>query len=74
MCLRKKHTLYASRWFLIVSLCMGPSGLIALLAGGFTTEVGRQPWVVYGVPTTRDAVSALGDLLMSISLLCFLVV
>ncbi|MDN4707721.1 cytochrome ubiquinol oxidase subunit I [Vibrio parahaemolyticus] len=28
---------------------MGPSGLIAILAGWFTTEVGRQPWVVYGV-------------------------
>ena len=39
-----------------------------------TTEVGRQPWVVYGVQRTADAVSAHGDLHMSISLLTFIVV
>lgn len=53
---------------------MGPSGLIAILAGWVTTEVGRQPWVVYGVQRTADAVSAHGDLHMSISLLTFIVV
>lgn len=53
---------------------MGPSGLVALLAGWFTTEIGRQPWVVYGVQRTRDAVSAHGDLHMSLSLLAFIVV
>jgi len=36
---------------------MGPSGIIAILAGWFTTEIGRQPWVVYGVMRTADAVS-----------------
>lgn len=39
-----------------------------------TTEVGRQPWVVYGVQRTADAVSAHGDLHMSVSLLTFIVV
>ncbi len=34
---------------------MGPSGLIALLAGWFTTELGRQPWVIYGLMKTADA-------------------
>lgn len=53
---------------------MGPSGLIAILAGWVTTEVGRQPWVVYGVQRTADAVSAHGDLHMSVSLLTFIVV
>ena len=53
---------------------MGPSGLIAILAGWVTTEVGRQPWVVYGLQRTKDAVSAHGDLHMSISLLAFFVV
>ena len=48
--------------------------LIALLAGWVTTEVGRQPWVVYGLMRTRDAVSAHSDLQMSISLLVFIVV
>ena len=36
---------------------MGPAGLIAILAGWITTEMGRQPWVVYGVMRTKDAVS-----------------
>jgi cytochrome d ubiquinol oxidase subunit I len=39
---------------------MGPAGLVAVLAGWITTEVGRQPWVVYGVLRTADAVSKHG--------------
>jgi len=72
--LRYKGRLYQSRPFLWFALLMGPSGLIALLAGWFTTEIGRQPWVVYGVQRTIDAVSGHGDLHMSISLLAFIVV
>ncbi|AYH47763.1 cytochrome ubiquinol oxidase subunit I [Dickeya fangzhongdai] len=70
--LRWRRRLYQSRPFLWFTLLMGPSGLIAILAGWFTTEVGRQPWVVYGLQRTRDAVSAHGDLQMSISLLLFI--
>ncbi len=47
--LRYKQRLYQSRPFLHFALWMGPAGLIAILAGWFTTEVGRQPWVVYRV-------------------------
>ncbi|WP_420286918.1 cytochrome ubiquinol oxidase subunit I [Enterobacter sp. BNK-9] len=72
--LRYKKRLYHYRPFLWFALLMGPSGLIAILAGWFTTEIGRQPWVVYGVQRTRDAVSAHGDLHMSLSLLAFIVV
>ena len=72
--LRRKNSLCTQSWYLKFSLLMGPSGLIAILAGWFTTEVGRQPWVVYGLQRTRDAVSAHGDLQMSISLICFFVV
>ena len=36
---------------------MGPAGFIAVLAGWFTTEVGRQPWVVYDVMRTSAAVT-----------------
>ncbi|HDU4416776.1 TPA: cytochrome ubiquinol oxidase subunit I [Klebsiella aerogenes] len=72
--LRWRGRLYTSKQFLRFSLLMGPSGLVALLAGWFTTEIGRQPWVVYGVQRTRDAVSAHGDLHMSLSLLAFIVV
>ncbi|MBW0627524.1 cytochrome ubiquinol oxidase subunit I, partial [Escherichia coli] len=72
--LRYRQRLYTSRPFLRSALWMGPSGLIAILAGWVTTEVGRQPWVVYGLQRTADAVSAHGDLHMSISLLAFFVV
>lgn len=72
--LRYKKKLYKSKAFLRLTFLMAPSGLIAILAGWFTTEVGRQPWVVYGVQRTRDAVSAHGEMHMSISLLIFLVV
>ncbi|EOE6916010.1 cytochrome ubiquinol oxidase subunit I [Cronobacter turicensis] len=74
MWLRYKKRLYQSRPFLWFALLMGPSGLVAILAGWFTTEIGRQPWVVYGVQRTRDAVSAHGDLHMSLSLLAFILV
>ncbi len=72
--LRCKKRLYTSRPFLWFALLMGPSGLIAILAGWITTEMGRQPWAVYGVQRTIDAVSAHSTLQMSISLLAFIVV
>ena len=53
---------------------MGPSGLIAILAGWFTTEIGRQPWVVYGLMRTADASSNHSFLQMSITLVLFVVV
>lgn len=72
--LRWKGRLYESKPFLWFALLMGPSGLIAILAGWFTTEIGRQPWIVYGLQRTRDAVSAHGEMHMSFSLLIFILV
>ena len=72
--LRYRQRVYTSRPFLWFALLMGPSGLIAILAGWVTTEVGRQPWVVYGYLRTIDAVSLHSTLQMSISLLAFFVV
>ena len=72
--LRYKHQLYASRLFLRCVFYMGPSGLIALLAGWVTTEVGRQPWVVYGLLRTAHAVSAHTLRHMQISLSGFVIV
>ena len=60
--------------FLRFAVLMGPSGLVAVLAGWFTTEVGRQPWVVYGVQRTADAVSGHGVLPMTIRLAVFIVI
>ena len=55
--LRWRGELFRSRLFLRFATLMGPAGLVAILAGWFTTEIGRQPWVVYGVMRTEHAVS-----------------
>ena len=49
--------LLQTRWLLDAWRWLSPSGFIALLAGWWVTEFGRQPWVVYGLLRTRDAVS-----------------
>ncbi|UVE17148.1 cytochrome ubiquinol oxidase subunit I [Pseudomonas sp. LS44] len=72
--LRWRGTLYESRAFLHLVVWMGPSGLIAILAGWFTTEVGRQPWVIYGLMRTADAVSQHGVTQMSVTLVSFVLV
>ncbi len=72
--LRWRRRLYDFRPFHVFSLAMGPAGLLAVLAGWLTTEIGRQPWVVYGVMRTRDAVSAHSALSLSITLIAFIVV
>lgn len=72
--LRWKGNLYGSRAFLLSALCLGPAGLVAVLAGWITTEAGRQPWVVYGVLRTQDAVSNHSALALSVSLLMFIVI
>lgn len=72
--LRRANRLHSSKFFLRFMLLMGPSGLIALLAGWVTTEMGRQPWVVYGLMRTEDAVSPLSTIEMSISLTLFVLV
>lgn len=55
--LRLRGRLYDHRWFLRAALACGPIGFGAVLAGWVTTEVGRQPWIVYGLMRTADAVS-----------------
>lgn len=72
--LRWRQKLYASRPFLHFATWMGPAGLIAILAGWYTTEIGRQPWIVYGVMRTKDAVSDHSALAMSATLVTFVVV
>ncbi|ELV8726544.1 cytochrome ubiquinol oxidase subunit I [Vibrio fluvialis] len=72
--LRRKGKLYDTKLFHRFVLLMGPTGLIALLAGWFTTEIGRQPWVVYGMMRTRDAASNHDVLQMSITLALFVII
>ena len=69
--LRWRGTLYMTRTYQYACIAMLPAGFIAVLAGWTVTEVGRQPWVVYGLMRTRDAVSPSltgTDVLLSIAL------
>ncbi|GAA1688689.1 cytochrome ubiquinol oxidase subunit I [Nonomuraea maheshkhaliensis] len=55
---RLRHRrLPGSPWFYRAVVAAGPLSVVALLAGWVTTEVGRQPWVVYGVMRTGQAVT-----------------
>ncbi|RJL21136.1 cytochrome ubiquinol oxidase subunit I [Paracoccus siganidrum] len=70
---RWRGRLYEGRWFLRFAALMGPSGLIAILAGWYTTEIGRQPWIIHGVMRTSEAVSDHSALTMSVTLVTFVV-
>jgi cytochrome bd ubiquinol oxidase subunit I len=69
-----RRKLFDSPWFLRFCIVMGPSGFIAVLAGWMVTEVGRQPWVVYGVLKTRDAVSPVLASQVAASLTAYVIV
>jgi cytochrome d ubiquinol oxidase subunit I len=53
----RKRRLPQSRWFLRAVVAAGPLAVVALIAGWVTTEVGRQPWIVYEVMRTEQAVT-----------------
>jgi len=55
--LRLRRRLYESDWFLRALMWATPLGFIAVVAGWTTTEVGRQPWTVYGVMRTAHSVT-----------------
>ncbi|CAN0625042.1 cytochrome bd ubiquinol oxidase subunit I [Burkholderia multivorans] len=72
--LKRRGRLFDSRAFHRFALLMGPSGFVSLLAGWMTTEIGRQPWVVYGMMRTTDAMSPVTAQQVGITLLAFVVV
>jgi cytochrome bd ubiquinol oxidase subunit I len=72
--LRRRDRLFNSKLFQRFVLVMGPSGFISLLAGWITTEAGRQPWVVYGVMRTSQALSPITAQQVGVSLFAFVVV
>jgi cytochrome d ubiquinol oxidase subunit I len=64
--LRWHGRLYTTRWFLRALVVMTPSGILATLGGWYTAEVGRQPYVIYGILRTADALSPVpGSALLS---------
>ena len=58
----RRRRLPASKWFHLAVVLAGPAATVALIAGWVTTEVGRQPWVVYRVMPTADAVTGAGGI------------
>jgi cytochrome d ubiquinol oxidase subunit I len=71
---RWRGKLYDWPWLHRAALIMAPSGFIAVLAGWITTEVGRQPYVVYNLMRTAEAASPLDGPAVAASLLAFVLV
>ncbi len=71
---RFRGRLYESAGLHRVAIAMAPAGFVALLAGWVTTEVGRQPFTVYGMLRTVDSVSPVGLPGVATSLAAFAVV
>jgi cytochrome d ubiquinol oxidase subunit I len=71
---RAAGKLYDWRWLARFALLMGPSGFIAVIAGWITTEVGRQPYTIYGLLRTADSVSPLAAPAVATSLIAFVFV
>ena len=71
---RFRGTLYTNALLHRAALIMAPSGLVAVLAGWITTEVGRQPYTVYGAMRTAESVSPLAAPAVATSLAVFAVV
>ncbi|MEQ8356312.1 MAG: cytochrome ubiquinol oxidase subunit I [Kiloniellaceae bacterium] len=72
--MRLKGRLYDASLLQWCAVAMGPSGFAAVLAGWVTTEVGRQPYTVYGQLTTAASVSPLEAPAVGASLLAFVLV
>jgi cytochrome d ubiquinol oxidase subunit I len=55
--LRWRGRALEARWLHWLSVAMTPAGFVAIIAGWFTTEIGRQPWMVQGLVRTADGVT-----------------
>ncbi|MDE2017359.1 MAG: cytochrome ubiquinol oxidase subunit I [Hyphomicrobiales bacterium] len=71
---RWRGRLYDDPWLHRAALLLGPAGLVALLAGWTTTEVGRQPFTVYGLMRTAESASPIAAPAVGASLAAFVVV
>ncbi len=71
---RWKRKLYDWKPLHRFALVMGPSGLVAVLAGWITTEVGRQPWTIHGLMRTAESASPLAAPAVAASLMAFVVI
>lgn len=69
-----RKQLFTTQWFLRAVGQSWPLGFIAILAGWMVTEIGRQPWVAYGILRTADAASPVAASTVALSLLLFVLV
>jgi cytochrome d ubiquinol oxidase subunit I len=60
----RKRTLPDGKWFLRSLVIAAPAGMLAIEAGWTVTEVGRQPWIIYGVMRTSEAVTPMPGLVI----------
>jgi cytochrome bd ubiquinol oxidase subunit I len=73
--LRLRRQLFDVGWFLRLCQWVAPLGFVAVIAGWTTTEVGRQPWTIFGLLRTADSVSpSLTGNDVLVSLLAYMVV
>jgi cytochrome d ubiquinol oxidase subunit I len=68
-----RKRLFETKWFQYWCMALTPAGFLAVLAGWFVTEIGRQPYMVYGVLRTADSVSPVGGVPIAMSLNAFIV-
>jgi len=68
----RRHTIYDTVWFLRALVAASPLGVIAVEAGWVVTELGRQPWIIYGVMRTAAAVTPMPGLAASFFLFTIL--
>jgi cytochrome d ubiquinol oxidase subunit I len=66
-----RKRLFDTRWFQYWCMALTPAGFIAVLAGWFVTEIGRQPYIVYGVLRTAEAASPVIQTAIAMSLFAF---
>jgi cytochrome d ubiquinol oxidase subunit I len=71
---RLRRRLYDWRLLHRFALLLGPAGFVAVIAGWITTEVGRQPYVIYKLLRTEDAVSPIAAPAVTGSLIAFVIV
>lgn len=71
---RYRGTLFDTPWLHRAAVAMGPAGFVAVLAGWITTEVGRQPYTVYGHLLTADSLSPIAAPAVGASLIAFIIV
>ena len=71
---RLRKTLYDWRLLHRFALLMSPAGFVAVIAGWITTEVGRQPWVIYNLLRTADARAPIDAPAVATSLIVFVIV